>query len=122
MTGNEIPGTAKAGRAATRIRERGSALNYSEAHLAARWHLGFFAPDLAGCAHCPATEGTVHGLTSGIHAALNWEQAPAERLRIDYAGRVFSTSPDLDYIPLCRSCHSRHDSWRKALPVGIRAA
>jgi hypothetical protein len=117
------PHAVQAARAAlARIEERGAATSYGDAHIAARWHLRFFETPPVRCLHCPATEATVGGVVNGIHAALDWENAPAARLRIDDRGRVFSISPDLDYIPLCRSCHRRHDSWRKALPAGITAA
>ncbi len=105
-----------------RIQERGGASYYSEAHRAARLHLRFFEPEPVRCARCPTTEATISGLVNGIHAALDWENVPAERLRVDYAGRIFSVAPELDYIPLCRRCHRRYDSWRKALPDGIQMA
>ena len=105
-----------------RIGERGEALYYGEAHLAARWHLGFFERPPVGCVKCPATEATVGGLVNGIHAALNWEDIPAERLRINYAGQIFSCAPHLDYLPMCVSCHRKHDTWRKALPAEITRA
>lgn len=101
------------------IRASGGATNYTEAHLAARWHLRFFDPMPVACrGNCGRTDHDVRR----FHAALNWETAPPERLRVDYAGRVFSIAPELDYIPLCPGCHRRFDSWRKALPQGIALA
>jgi len=69
------------------------------------------------CRHCGVTDWD-----RILHAALDWESAPAERLRIDYAGKIFSIRPDLDYIPLCVPCHRRHDTWRKALPPSLLSA
>lgn len=111
-------------RVVARVREEGGATYYSNAHVAARWHLRFFEPAPVKCAKCPATEATVGGLVNGIHAALDWENAPVERLRIDPMGRIFSIAPDLDYIPLCRSCHRKHDnrSFRGFLPVNLQPA
>jgi hypothetical protein len=110
--------------AVQRIRKRGGASYYGEAHLAARWHLGFFCLAPVKCARCPATEATVDGLINGIHAALDWENAPVERLRVDYAGRIFSIAPEADYVPMCRRCHRKHDqrSWRTFIPAEIMAA
>lgn len=112
----------RAERAAERIRESGGARSYSDAHLAARLHLRFFEPAPVKCVKCPATEATIGGLVNGIHAALDWENAPVERLRIDYAGLIFSIAPDMDYLPMCRNCHRKHDTWRKALPAEIARA
>lgn len=97
-------------RAYARVGERGEARTYGDAHLAARWHLRFFEEAPVGCAHCPATEATTR-----VHAALDWEHVPVSRLRTDSYGKTFSIAPDLDYIPLCMSCHRSYDmgGWRK---------
>jgi hypothetical protein len=101
-----------------RIAERGGAVQYSEAHDAARWYLRLFEPEPVDCAMCPASEAT----GTKLHVALDWHNAPAERLRVDYKGRIFSAAPHLDYIPLCPSCHKRYDQWKHALPSGIATA
>ena len=103
--------------ACRRVLKFGVAREYSEAHLVARWCIGLLSPMPVACRACGVTD-----FERDLHAALDWEQAPADRLRIDYRRRVFSTRPDLDYIPLCVPCHRRHDSWHKALPAGIQTA
>jgi hypothetical protein len=98
--------------ACARVLEVGYSREYSEAHLVARWCLGMFHEAPVACRDCGATDWE-----RKLHAALDWESTPVERLRIDYAGKIFSIRPDLDYIPLCIPCHRRHDTWRKALPA-----
>lgn len=98
--------------ACIRVQRQGEARTYSDAHLVARWVLGLLHPDPVVCRRCAVTD-----YDANMHAALDWESAaPAGRLRVDRAGKIFSARPDLDYIPLCASCHKRHDTWRKALP------
>ena len=99
-------------RACVRVLARGYSHEYNEAHLVARWCLGMFHEPPVACRDCGVTDWE-----RILHAALDWESAPVERLRIDYAGKIFSIRPDLDYIPLCVPCHRRHDTWRKALPA-----
>ena len=100
------------GQACARVLKRGYSHEYNEAHLVARWCLGMFHDPPVACRDCGATDWERR-----LHAALDWEAAPAERLRIDRTGKIFSIRPDLDYIPLCVPCHKRHDTWRKALPA-----
>jgi len=102
--------------ACTRVLELGYSRDYSETHLVARWCLGMLHETPVACRQCGVTESD-----RKLHAALDWEAAPSERLRIDRKGKIFSIRPDLDYIPLCIPCHRRHDTWRKALPAIIAA-
>ena len=100
----------------------GHARSYHQAHLAARWYLGLIRPAPVPCKTCGVqdTELSVPRLRAGMHAALNWPEAPMARLRIDYAGHPFSAAPDLDYIALCHPCHKSLDT---GLPMReIRAA
>ena len=98
------------------------ARTYTQAHLAARWYLGLVKPARVPCKTCGVLDTEMpYSLVAGMHAALNWPEAPLARLRQDYAGRIFSAAPDLDYVALCRHCHKSLDSWRTSLP-SIRAA
>jgi hypothetical protein len=107
-------------RACLRVMERGGATSYQDAHIVARWLLGLVSSEPVACRSCGIKDTELGGLVSQMHAALNWEATPAERLRVDSRGKVFSARPDLDYIALCTSCHRKHDSWRRALPIIMR--
>lgn len=97
--------------AEARLTRRGE-VSTGDVHLIARLRLGLLDDEHAACQDC----GVLDCHTTGLQAALNWPVVPAERLRQDAAyGRIYSVSPD-DYIALCRPCHRRLDSWRKALP------
>jgi hypothetical protein len=98
-------------RALARVRERGEAKEYGEAHLVARLHLGLLDPLPVACVGCGVTDWEVT-----LQAALDWEHAPPARLRTGARGEIFSAQPELDYNPMCIPCHKRRDSWRKALP------
>jgi hypothetical protein len=98
------------------VRANGEARTYGQAHLVARWLLGLYSKPPVACRHCGVLDTEQPSrLVSPMHAALDWRQAPQDRLRTDYAGRVYSTRPDLDYIALCTSCHRRYDvrAWRE---------
>ena len=97
--------------ACVRFAEHGEARYYGEAHLVARWCLGLLSPAPVACQHCAVLD-----TKADFHAALDWENLPADRRRTDDRGRVYSTRPDLDYIALCRSCHRSHDmgGWKRA--------
>jgi hypothetical protein len=89
----------------------GQVRTYTQAHLAARWYLGLVKPAPVACKTCGVLDTKLpYRLIAGMHAALNWPEAPLARLRTDYAGRVFSTAPDLDYIALCHHCHKVLDT------------
>jgi hypothetical protein len=104
------------------MRRYGEAATYSDAHHVARWLLGLAKRAPVACHGCGIKDTELGGLISQMHAALNWQDAPVERLRSDYKGRIFSIRPDLDYVALCTSCHRRRDSWKYALPPGIRGS
>ena len=84
--------------------------NAGDAHLIARLHLGLLDDPPVHCAHCGEPDCRVN-----LQAALNWPAVPADRLRQDARGRIFSISPETDYLALCIPCHRRLDSWRQAL-------
>jgi hypothetical protein len=105
--------------AKARFTRRGAA-NAGDVHLIARLHLGLLDDAHVACQHCGVLD---YRARSGLQAALNWPEVPAERLRQDAYGRIFSIAPETDYIRLCIPCHRRLDSWRKALSLrGIAPA
>jgi len=107
--------------ARAQVRVQGEARTYHQAHLVARLGLGLLGAVPVACQECGA-DFEVSGVARlQIHAALNWPEVPGERLRTNYAGKVFSIAPETDYIPLCHSCHRRMDSWRAVLPPDIVA-
>jgi hypothetical protein len=95
------------------VLRQGEARTYGQAHCVARWCLGIYDPAPVACRDCGVTDWE-----RAVHAALDWQAAPASRLRADYRGRVFSVRPDLDYIPLCAPCHKRFD---RAMRVSLEA-
>ena len=107
-----------------RFLETGEASEYTEAHRIARWVLGLLDGPPVACRRCGILDTELElGQRARMHAALNWQSAAAAgRLVEGWRGQIFSVRPDLDYIPLCASCHRKHDSWRTGLPPIPKAA
>lgn len=111
-----LPRNGRVRRECQRVIDQGEATTYIQAHIVARWVLGILHPEPVNCLHCGISElDQPCRLVSQMHAALDWANAPADRLRTTDRGRVFSIRPDLDYIPLCGSCHIKYDrkGWRR---------
>jgi hypothetical protein len=94
------------------LRDGADLLSYSDVHLIARLHLGLLDGPPVACRSCSITDAE-----RVLVAAFNWPETPREFWRIDYAGRVYSIRPEVDYVRLCGKCHRRMDSWRTAVQL-----